>query len=54
MAPSRLVPWFPHVKAPIIINAPMMITANAALVTEVSKAGGIGTYYLFTICNSNL
>ncbi|KAF3357802.1 Chaperone protein dnaJ [Verticillium dahliae VDG1] len=42
MAPSKLFPWFPHARSPIIINAPMMITANAALATEVTKAGGIG------------
>ncbi|KAM0272558.1 hypothetical protein ACHAQH_008668 [Verticillium albo-atrum] len=42
MTPSKLFPWFPHARSPIIINAPMMITANAALATEVTKAGGIG------------
>ncbi|KAM0323844.1 hypothetical protein ACHAQA_008422 [Verticillium albo-atrum] len=42
MPPSKLFPWFPHLGSPIIINAPMMITANAALATEVSKAGGLG------------
>ncbi|WYZ41829.1 hypothetical protein EsH8_V_000724 [Colletotrichum jinshuiense] len=42
MALSRLVSWFPHVKAPVIINAPMLGSAGAAMATEVHKAGGFG------------
>ncbi|KAK1728753.1 uncharacterized protein BDZ83DRAFT_716807 [Colletotrichum acutatum] len=42
MAISRLVSWFPHVKAPVIINAPMLGSAGAAMATEVHKAGGFG------------
>lgn len=42
MAISRLISWFPHVKAPVIINAPMLGSAGAAMATEVYKAGGFG------------
>ncbi|GJC85141.1 nitronate monooxygenase [Colletotrichum liriopes] len=42
MSLSRLVSWFPHVKAPVIINAPMLGSAGAAMATEVHKAGGFG------------
>ncbi|TIC91665.1 Nitronate monooxygenase [Colletotrichum higginsianum] len=42
MSRSRLVSWFPHVKAPVIINAPMLGSAGAAMATEVHKAGGFG------------
>ncbi|KAK1465377.1 2-nitropropane dioxygenase [Colletotrichum cuscutae] len=42
MAISRLVSWFPHVKAPAIINAPMLGSAGAAMATEVHKTGGFG------------
>ncbi|KAK1987128.1 2-nitropropane dioxygenase [Colletotrichum cereale] len=42
MSPSRLVSWFPHLKTPVIINAPMLGSAGAAMATEVHKAGGLG------------
>lgn len=42
MAPSKLGTWFPHAKAPVIINAPMLGAAGASLATEVHKAGGVG------------
>ncbi|KAL0942230.1 2-nitropropane dioxygenase [Colletotrichum truncatum] len=42
MAPSKLSTWFPHVKAPVIINAPMLGAAGAGLATEVHKAAGFG------------
>ncbi|KAK1589723.1 uncharacterized protein LY79DRAFT_488812, partial [Colletotrichum navitas] len=42
MSSSRLVSWFPHLKTPVIINAPMLGSAGAAMATEVHKAGGFG------------
>ncbi|KAK2055872.1 inosine monophosphate dehydrogenase [Colletotrichum caudatum] len=42
MSSSRLASWFPHLKTPVIINAPMLGTAGAAMATEVHKAGGLG------------
>ncbi|KAK2000197.1 2-nitropropane dioxygenase [Colletotrichum falcatum] len=42
MSASRLVSWFPHLKTPVIINAPMLGSAGAAMATEVHKAGGFG------------
>ncbi|EFQ28265.1 uncharacterized protein GLRG_03409, partial [Colletotrichum graminicola M1.001] len=42
MSSSRLVSWFPHLETPVIINAPMLGSAGAAMATEVHKAGGFG------------
>ncbi|KAK1959666.1 2-nitropropane dioxygenase [Colletotrichum sublineola] len=42
MSSSRLVSWFPHLKTPVIVNAPMYGSAGAAMATEVHKAGGLG------------
>ncbi|EOO00344.1 putative 2-nitropropane dioxygenase protein [Phaeoacremonium minimum UCRPA7] len=48
MAPERAEPksklqeWFPNVKQPVIISAPMLGVSNGTLAAHVSKAGGLG------------
>lgn len=34
--------WFPHIRLPLIISAPMLGVSNGALAAAVSKAGGLG------------
>lgn len=39
---SKLQEWFPNVKQPVIISAPMLGVSNGTLAAQVSKAGGLG------------
>lgn len=34
--------WFPWVKPPVIVSAPMLYVSNGRLAADVSKAGGLG------------
>lgn len=51
---TQLNSWFPTTKNPVIISAPMYLIANGTLAAEVSKAGGIGSYSVFSLSSSNL
>lgn len=41
-AKNKLQEWFPDVKLPVIISAPMKGVSNGTLAGQVSKAGGLG------------
>lgn len=46
MSRAQLQEWFPWTQRPVIANGPMLHAATPLLATEVTKAGGIGTYAL--------
>lgn len=42
-ARNKLQEWFPNIRLPVIISAPMKGVATGTLAGQVSKAGGFGT-----------